>query len=917
MESNNFSPNILNYNKNLEKLNKNHDSYYNNSNSNFTEQNTKKNVFLYSANNIKTIYNNNKFRKRHKYKSSTRIQKIFSFNTLNLNKENKFFLNKQKSKNNSNNILNNINNNNNFNNNNNKPIIILSGMNNTSNASEQSPSTHNKSNNNNNINNNKINSIERKSFDRPFSSRHSRKFSYNNIISNLNSSNDDISFNFQIRNFIRKSTNLISTSETDNNNRNGLDSIDSFNNYNKLNKLKKYNNQHEKKYSTQLSKISEKNSHKIKKVETFDNEKLLLKNFNDIFDDDDNNQENENNDNNNNNENISPKNNHKIPPISLNINLIKKTLSFKNEIENKKIDKNLIYLRSDTGKTIGMSGYCANSNNNNSLSDTPTTINIRKAKTKKNSSDNKSFFNKKYYNHNLNDVNDFNNNNNKFIKKFLIPENIDKNIIEKKLNIINKYFLNCYSFVKTKTNKNLIVFINKYMKNENENEEKINIKKEIKEIKIKKSSKKIKEYKIYFTQKYIKKIKKFILIKSINIHLTDDILIHLRDSYFNVVISNNLTSKRHSIKSYKSNNVLNNIQFENKTTIIKNFSTKILKKATVKYNKTNIISLFNINNIRNNKINIHFFSKKNLKFINNFLFIDNKIYKEKLINSIIQKLNENYKKIHWTKTKINIKKNQRLSVNIFSNNFKSIDKNKLQTINENDNKNKINNNNIINYNNNNFYNNFYNNNNYNSNNNNNNNNNYNNFHRVSSLDSKFMSKFLMNTTKNFNKYSQFNYYINPLKSILTENFYIRQKKKKKNTKTFSHPKRKKNSRNNSVFDIFSNVDNNKKINRNYNPYKTEYNMNKYLTLLKTNEIKSQYSNNLKNDIDRIIYAIKDMNYTLFTQLYEQYINDPNIEDNLGNTLLNLAVQSNCFSITNFLLNQGADPNIANVRIIFI
>jgi ankyrin repeat protein len=74
---------------------------------------------------------------------------------------------------------------------------------------------------------------------------------------------------------------------------------------------------------------------------------------------------------------------------------------------------------------------------------------------------------------------------------------------------------------------------------------------------------------------------------------------------------------------------------------------------------------------------------------------------------------------------------------------------------------------------------------------------------------------------------------------------------------------------------------------------------------------------LKNDIDRIIYAIKDMNYTLFTQLYEQYINDPNIEDNLGNTLLNLAVQSNCFSITNFLLNQGADPNIANVRIIFI
>ena len=43
-------------------------------------------------------------------------------------------------------------------------------------------------------------------------------------------------------------------------------------------------------------------------------------------------------------------------------------------------------------------------------------------------------------------------------------------------------------------------------------------------------------------------------------------------------------------------------------------------------------------------------------------------------------------------------------------------------------------------------------------------------------------------------------------------------------------------------------------------------MNKYLTLLKTNEIKSQYTNKLKNNIDRIIYAIKDLNYTLFIQL---------------------------------------------------
>ena len=764
--------------------------------------------------------------------------------------------------------------------------------NNTSNVSEQSHSNNNKS-NNNNIN-------KRKSFERPFSSRHSRKFSYNNII-NLSSSNEDVNHNFQIRNFIRKSTNLISTSETDNN-KNGLDSIDSYNNYNKLNQYKKYN-----KYSTQLSKISEKNSHKIKKVETFDNVHLL-KNLNNFEDDDINNdnQDNENNNSNindnNDNENMNTSNNnnniiHKIPPISLNINLIKKTLSFKKDIENKKIDKNLIYLRSDTGKTIGMSGYCANSNNNNSLSDTPTTNNIKKVKTKKTSNnslyilENKSFFNKNYYNKYLNDGN------NKFIKKFLIQENIDKNIVEKKLNIINNYLLNCYSFIKTNTEKNLIVFVNKYMDDERENEELINIKKEIKEIKNKKILKILEKYKFHFISKNFNKLKNCILKKSLNIHLTDDLLNHIRETYFYVKVTNCFTSKRHSIKCFKSNNLISNLNFENKTTIIKNFSSKILKGSTIKYNKTNIISLFNN---RNNKIN-QFFTKQDLIYINNFLFMDNKIYKEKLINSIIQKLNEPYKKMYWTKTKINLKKNQRLSipVNIIPKNFKSNEPNKLSIINENNNKFNNNKSSIKNYYNINFQNNI-------------NDNNNNNFHRVSSLDSKFMSKFLMNTTKNFNRYSKINYNINPLKSILTEDFYLRKKK----NKNASSPKRKKHTRNGSVFNIFSNVDTNNKISNNYNPYKTEYNMNKYLTLLKTNEIKSKYLNNLKK-FDRIIYAIKDLNYTSFTQLYEQYINDPNIEDQMGNTLLNLAVQSNCFSIANFLLNQGADPNIANVRIIFI
>ena len=202
-----------------------------------------------------------------------------------------------------------------------------------------------------------------------------------------------------------------------------------------------------------------------------------------------------------------------------------------------------------------MSGYCANSNNNNSLSDTPTTNNIKKVKTKKTSNnslyilENKSFFNKNYYNKYLNDGN------NKFIKKFLIQENIDKNIIEKKLNIINNYLLNCYSFIKTNTEKNLIVFVNKYMDDERENEELINIKKEIKEIKNKKILKILEKYKFHFISKNFNKLKNCILKKSLNIHLTADLLNHIRETYFYVKVTNCFTSKRHSIKCFKSNKV--------------------------------------------------------------------------------------------------------------------------------------------------------------------------------------------------------------------------------------------------------------------------------------------------------------------------------------------------------------------------
>jgi hypothetical protein len=91
--------------------------------------------------------------------------------------------------------------------------------------------------------------------------------------------------------------------------------------------------------------------------------------------------------------------------------------------------------------------------------------------------------------------------------------------------------------------------------------------------------------------------------------------------------------------------------------------------------------------------------------------------------------------------------------------------------------------------------------------------------------------------------------------------------------------------------------------------------NKEHTMLRTIEIKSQIESQLNNEIEKLIYCIKDLNFPQFKIIFEQYALSPNIQDKNGNTLLSLAVQSNSFQIANYLLNVGADPNISNVRII--
>ena len=92
--------------------------------------------------------------------------------------------------------------------------------------------------------------------------------------------------------------------------------------------------------------------------------------------------------------------------------------------------------------------------------------------------------------------------------------------------------------------------------------------------------------------------------------------------------------------------------------------------------------------------------------------------------------------------------------------------------------------------------------------------------------------------------------------------------------------------------------------------------NKEHTLLRTIEIKTIFESKLQDELEKLIYSIKDLNFPLFKKIFEQYTVSPNLHDQKGNTLLSLAVQSNCFQIINFLLNIGADPNICNVKYIF-
>ncbi len=87
--------------------------------------------------------------------------------------------------------------------------------------------------------------------------------------------------------------------------------------------------------------------------------------------------------------------------------------------------------------------------------------------------------------------------------------------------------------------------------------------------------------------------------------------------------------------------------------------------------------------------------------------------------------------------------------------------------------------------------------------------------------------------------------------------------------------------------------------------------NKMQMILEVNELKHKIIESLSSQYDKIIFYVKDKNFPKFKDIYEKYKINPEIKDQDGNTLLNLAVQSNSFQIVNFLLNVGANPNTQN------
>ena len=87
---------------------------------------------------------------------------------------------------------------------------------------------------------------------------------------------------------------------------------------------------------------------------------------------------------------------------------------------------------------------------------------------------------------------------------------------------------------------------------------------------------------------------------------------------------------------------------------------------------------------------------------------------------------------------------------------------------------------------------------------------------------------------------------------------------------------------------------------------------------RTNEIKCDLLNKLKNPWESLLFYLKDDNFAKFKEIIEKHKSLIEEKNEFGNTLLNLAAQFNSSEILKFLVEIGADVNTKNVNyIIFI
>ena len=87
-----------------------------------------------------------------------------------------------------------------------------------------------------------------------------------------------------------------------------------------------------------------------------------------------------------------------------------------------------------------------------------------------------------------------------------------------------------------------------------------------------------------------------------------------------------------------------------------------------------------------------------------------------------------------------------------------------------------------------------------------------------------------------------------------------------------------------------------------------------MTIFKTLKIKDDLLRKCKNFKETLILFIKHGDYHNFKKVFKKFKANPEIVDNEGNSLLNLAVQCDLKRIVKYLLNQGANPNSQNYKL---